>query len=115
MGRPRGSINVEIVIITGHDYGSVCLVEQIISQGKVNRYDSKIYFRSQGEIERVLYKDHIKYLKSQDCWPSIFEEKEAPKQDEDKSDDSDDDLFMNTNRPAAPEISSSDTDDEEDN
>lgn len=61
-----------------------------------------------GEIVKILRREHIKYLQSQNCWPQEFqqkrhesngdadnEEEDDPKDNEEKEED---DLFVNTNR-----------------
>jgi len=65
-----------------------------------------------GEISTVLYKDQIKYLKSEGAWPKEFDEagtpaeqlnqlsvKEQSEGSECSASDNDDDIFQNTNRP----------------
>lgn len=65
------------------------------------------YFQVKGEISNILYKEQIKYIKSQGAWPDKFET--APPTDDLKSldleergsedsEEDDDDLFKNTNR-----------------
>ncbi len=36
------------------------------------------FIRIQGEISTVLYKDQIKYLKTEGAWPKEFEESDTP-------------------------------------
>ncbi|GIY30806.1 probable RNA-binding protein EIF1AD [Caerostris extrusa] len=50
-----------------------------------------------GEISEVLFKNHIQYLKNQGVWPKKFSDKYSEEL-ESHSEDSDDDLFVNTNR-----------------
>ena len=65
------------------------------------------YLQVKGEISNILYKEQIKYIKSQGAWPEKFET--APPTDDLKSldleergsedsEEDDDDLFKNTNR-----------------
>jgi len=80
-----------------------------------------------GEITTVLYKDQIKYLKSEGVWPKEFDAvqpllelenlklggKESEIRDSDSQDDDDDeDIFKNTNRPVC-DTSSEDSSSEE--
>ena len=81
------------------------------------------------EISTILYKDQIKFIKAEGCWPQGFlaEEqlsqlqlKDNPDQEERDSGDSessedDSDLFQNTNRPVYEESDSEEeTESEED-
>ncbi|GIY58687.1 probable RNA-binding protein EIF1AD [Caerostris darwini] len=50
-----------------------------------------------GEISEVLFKNHVQYLKNQGVWPKKFSDKYSEEL-ESHSEDSDDDLFVNTNR-----------------
>ncbi|XP_065307061.1 probable RNA-binding protein EIF1AD [Dermacentor albipictus] len=73
------------------------------------------------EIERILYRDQIKYIKEEGLWPKAFDSDNgkgdgnntSPKD----SDDEDDDLFVNTNRPnivyEESDSSSTESEDEE--
>jgi len=82
--------------------GDYVLLEPIIEGGKVK-----------AEIVRILYKDQIKYIKSEGLWPKQFADtpksedlKDSVKEGKDKKNvdnsdddsDNDDDLFKNTNR-----------------
>merc|ERR1712241_1242221 len=85
------------------------------------------------EIVRVLYKEQIKYIKEEGRWPKGFagkdeEDKKASEQDDlskaadrlkvgdsESEEDSDSDLFVNTNhRPQTYEESEDETSDEDD-
>ncbi|CAG8529191.1 17578_t:CDS:2 [Funneliformis caledonium] len=48
-----------------------------------------------GEIEHVLFSDHIKHLKYQEIWPQGFENQE---EENSRQDTNSDELFVNTNR-----------------
>ncbi|KAH8028191.1 hypothetical protein HPB51_014146 [Rhipicephalus microplus] len=73
------------------------------------------------EIQRILYRDQIKYIKEEGLWPKAFDSDDgkgdcgntSPKD----SDDDDDDLFVNTNRPTVvyeeSDSSSTESEDEE--
>ena len=73
------------------------------------------------EIVRILYKEQIRFIKSENQWP--FKDKEpepkAPNSNGDQSasddDDDDDDLFQNPNRPRdeTPVESSTESDSDE--
>jgi len=77
------------------------------------------------EILNILYKDQIKYIKSEKLWPSGFEDsvvaddlsklkiEEDDSGPEEHSDD-DSDLFKNTNRPVHQEYESSSEEESED-
>lgn len=73
--------------------GDFVLIESIEEGDKVK-----------GEIVRILTKDHIKYFKKDNVWPSEFDNGGDKLETQD-----DDDLFCNTNRPVV-----SDSDDSED-
>jgi len=70
----------------------------------------------QGEIARILYKDHIDQLKKEGVWPAAFaaqiKEKEETRENSDSDEDNDDDLFVNTNR-RQPIVESSNSSSEE--
>ncbi|KAF0338878.1 nucleic acid-binding protein [Gigaspora margarita] len=51
-----------------------------------------------GEIVHVLFPEHVKHLKSKGIWPKEFENQEVPDQTRPSGDDSDDQIFVNTNR-----------------
>ncbi|CAG8719035.1 41070_t:CDS:2 [Gigaspora margarita] len=61
-----------------------------------------------GEIVHVLFPEHVKHLKSKGIWPKEFENQEVPDQTRPSGDDSDDQIFVNTNRMR-------NTDDDDDN
>merc|ERR1712179_477555 len=71
------------------------------------------------EILTILYKEQIKYIKSEKVWPAGFEdlqvEEEPETKDSAREEDSEDDsdLFQNTNRPTYEESESSDDSDSE--
>ncbi|KAH6924549.1 hypothetical protein HPB50_019433 [Hyalomma asiaticum] len=73
--------------------GDFVIVERSENGGKV-----------QGEIERVLYRDHINYIKKEKMWPKAFGG-DQPKGDCQSAslvcshEDDDSDLFVNTNYP----------------
>jgi probable RNA-binding protein EIF1AD len=71
----------------------------------------------QGEIARILYKDHVAQLKKDGIWPEAFTEKneETKEKSDSQDEDSDGDLFVNTNRrqPVEQSESSSEEDSEE--
>jgi probable RNA-binding protein EIF1AD len=79
-----------------------------------------------GEISTVLYKDQIKYLKREGVWPKEFEncvatpdelksvkEKIEASEGSEDSDNGDEDLFQNTNRPVHDTSSESEETDNE--
>ncbi|CAG8663886.1 27502_t:CDS:2 [Racocetra persica] len=52
-----------------------------------------------GEIVHVLFPEHVKHLKSEGIWPKEFESQEKiPDQTRSSGNDSDDQIFVNTNR-----------------
>ncbi|CAG8518737.1 5562_t:CDS:2 [Dentiscutata heterogama] len=51
-----------------------------------------------GEIVHILFPEHVKHLKSEGIWPKEFENQEIPNQTRLSGDDSDDQIFVNTNR-----------------
>lgn len=69
----------------------------------------------QGEIARILYKDHVEQLKKDGIWPEAFTEKseETKEKSDSQDEDSDGDLFVNTNR-RQPVVEQSDSSSEED-
>ena len=71
--------------------GNFVLVEPIIEGDKVK-----------AEIVRILTREHQKWYRAQKCWPKEFDEITNPKQRITKMDeegnDSEEDLFVNTNR-----------------
>jgi len=82
-----------------------------------------------GEITSILYKEQIKYIRNQGAWPTGFDivppseelsklkvgsVEEDSTEEEGSHEDSDDDIFQNTNRPVYDASSEdSDTDEEE--
>jgi len=79
------------------------------------------------EIQNILYKDQIKYIKAEKLWPPGFEDSvvsddlsklkilEDESRDSEEESDDESDLFKNTNRPVNEEYeSSSDEESEED-
>ncbi|XP_012288107.1 probable RNA-binding protein EIF1AD [Orussus abietinus] len=62
--------------------GDYVLVEPISEGDKVK-----------AEIVRILTRNHIKYYRSQNCWPKEFSEKQEKEKEKE-----DDDLFVNPNR-----------------
>ncbi|XP_059479619.1 probable RNA-binding protein EIF1AD isoform X2 [Neocloeon triangulifer] len=52
----------------------------------------------QGEIVRILYKDHVEQLKKDGAWPEVFSENTKLEEPSEAQSDSDSDLFVNTNR-----------------
>lgn len=69
----------------------------------------------QGEIARILYKDHVEQLKKDGIWPEAFTEniEETKEKSDSQDEDSDGDLFVNTNR-RQPVVEQSDSSSEED-
>ena len=83
--------------------GDYCIVEPIEEGDKVK-----------AEIVRILYKDQIRFIKSENSWP--FKDQEDKKTDIDlpPSDSEDEDsLFQNPNRPAVAEEASDESSDEQ--
>ena len=82
--------------------GDYCIVEPIEEGDKVK-----------AEIVRILYKDQIRFIKSENSWP--FKDQENKKADIDlpPSDSEDEDLFQNPNRPALAEEASDESSDEQ--
>ncbi|XP_015906954.1 probable RNA-binding protein EIF1AD [Parasteatoda tepidariorum] len=79
--------------------GDFVIIEPIVEGDKVK-----------GEIMRVLLKDQILYFQQQSVWPEQFSEA-VPQRQERQASNSNDELFINTNRPYVDIlISSSDSD-----
>ncbi|XP_035225250.1 probable RNA-binding protein EIF1AD [Stegodyphus dumicola] len=68
-----------------------------------------------GEIAQILLKDQIKYFKDQGIWPEAFAENNSTKNERRHSTNSDDELFVNTNRPYVEFSSSSEEEEDEEN
>jgi len=70
-----------------------------------------------GEIVRILYKDQIRYFKSENAWPFKDNEKESsqhlPESDSGEDDENEADLFQNPNRPALESESETSSDESE--
>ncbi|XP_077537971.1 putative RNA-binding protein EIF1AD [Haemaphysalis longicornis] len=71
------------------------------------------------EIQHILYRDQIKYIKEEGLWPKAFDSgngKGDGNTTSPKDSDNEDDLFVNTNRPNVvyEESDSSDTESEDD-
>ena len=83
--------------------GDFCIVEPIEEGDKVK-----------AEIVRILYKDQIRFIKSENSWP--FKEQEDKKEEIDlppSDSEEDEDLFRNPNRLIADEEASEESSDEE--
>lgn len=78
--------------------GNFVIVEPIAEGDKVK-----------AEIVRVLSAEHVKYLKKDGVWPETFGDGQA---EDDTKDDSDDGLFVNTNRVQVVEDESESSDEE---
>lgn len=52
-----------------------------------------------GEIAHILYKDQIKYIKSQGQWPSVFDSTTPRSHTQIDTEIEDEELFVNRNRP----------------
>jgi probable RNA-binding protein EIF1AD len=86
--------------------GDYCVVEAIEEGDKVK-----------AEIVRILYKEQIRYIKSENSWPfkdNTMSEDTNERGDNDDSSDNDDDLFQNTNHQSAIEHSESSEDEDSD-
>ncbi|XP_028164860.1 probable RNA-binding protein EIF1AD [Ostrinia furnacalis] len=82
--------------------GDYILIEPIVEGDKVK-----------GEIVKIMNKDSIKYYKENNVWPKEFDD---DKKVDVKTDEDDDDLFVNTNRKHMPVYDSeSDSDSSDDN
>jgi len=73
--------------------GDYCIVESIEEGDKVK-----------AEIVRILYKDQIRFIKSEKLWPFLDSKEDqsvplSPNGDKDDNQSDDDDLFQNPNRP----------------
>ena len=81
--------------------GDYCVVEPIEEGDKVK-----------AEIVRILYKDQIRFIKSENSWPFKDQEDKKESIDLPASDSEDEELFHNPNRPAIAEEASEDSSDE---